>query len=219
MKLEVPEPLPIPWLCKTVESAASGVEILDDGRVHCWIEHEIVRGVTPEMLVWWFSHLEGDVEIGGAKYDRYRVWHPRDHLFAEYAKRNTDGSVGVGSVIHLAEMFGANPRYLIHIYTEIKKLDETGYIHEPRIHGLRLAEMKYGFERAGAGTKYRNSLTFGVQGRLGRILNPLLRRLFFDEQRGRAWIKHNVEEVGNFEFFLPQLFAAENKEKGIQAAV
>lgn len=24
---------------------------------------------------------------------------------------------------------------------------------------------------------------------------------------GRAWIKHNIEEVGNFEAFLPQLYS------------
>ena len=218
MKLELPEPLPIPWLCKPVESASSGVKILDDGRVYCWIEHEVIKNVTPEMLVWWFSHLEGDVEIGGVKYNRYRVWHPRDHLFAEYAKRNADGSVGVGSVIHLAEMFDADPKYLIHIYTEIKKLDETGYIHQPRVHGLRLAEMEYAFERVGGGTMYRNSLTIGFPGGLGRILNPLVRRFFFDERRGAAWLKHNIEEVGNFEFFLPALYAAENKKTSAQLA-
>ena len=212
MKLELPEPLPIPWLCKPVESAASSMEILADGRIYCRIEHEIVRNVTPEMLVWWFSHLEGDVEINGVKYNRYRVWHPRDHLFAEYAKRNSDGTVGVGSVIHLAEMFDANPKYLIHIFTEIKKLDETGYIHHPRIHGLRLAEMEYSFEAVPEGTKYRNSLTFGVKGKLGRIINPVLRKFFFDEKRGIAWLKHNIEEVGNFESFLPELFEAENRK-------
>jgi hypothetical protein len=27
-------------------------------------------------------------------------------------------------------------------------------------------------------------------------------------QAGRAWLKHNVEEVGNLEFFLPALYAA-----------
>jgi len=217
MKLEIPEPLPIEWLRKPVESALSGVEILGDGRVHCWIEHEVVRGVTPEMLVWWFSHLEGDVEIDGQKYNRYRVWHPRDHLFAEYAKRGADGRVGVGSVIHLAEVFDGNPQYLIHIFTEIKKLDETGYEHHPRLHGFRLAEMKYAFEPAPDGTKYRNSLTIGVKGPLGRVINPLLRRFFFDEKRGRAWLKHNIEEVGNFEFFLPKLFNAENKKIRAQA--
>lgn len=217
MKFEIPEPLPVRWLCKPVESALSGMEILDDGRVYCWIDHEIVRNVTPEMLVWWFSHLEGSVEIDGVSYNRYRVWHPRDHLFAEYAKRNADGTVGVGSIIHLAEMFDANPKYLIHIYTEIKKLDQTGYVHHPRIHGLKLAEMKYSFERVAGGTKYSNSLTFGFKGIVGRLFNPLLRRFFFDEKRGQAWLKHNIEEVGNFEFFLPKLFAAENRKVRVRA--
>jgi hypothetical protein len=31
----------------------------------------------------------------------------------------------------------------------------------------------------------------------------------FDEARGRAWITHNIEEVGNFETFLPKLYAVE----------
>jgi len=103
----------------------SGVEVLNDGRVYCWIRHDVVRGVTPEMLVWWFKNLEGTVMIDGIAYDRYRVWHPRDHLFAKYARKSADGTVGVGSVIHLAEMLDARPDYLVHIYTEITKLDET----------------------------------------------------------------------------------------------
>lgn len=217
MKFAKPEPLPIPWLCKPVESANAGIKILYDGRIHCRIEHETVRGVTPQMLVWWFSHLEGDIEIGGVRYNRYRVWHPRDHLFAEYARRNPDGTVGVGSVIHLAEMFDANPRYLIHIFTEIVKLDETGYEHHPRIHGLQLAEMKYSFEAVAGGTRYSNSLTIGFKGIWGKIFNPLIRRFIFDEKRGHAWIKHNIEEVGNFEFFLPALYESETKKARAQA--
>ena len=204
---DIPEPLPIDWICKPLNSARSGVEVLPDGRIYCWIEHETIKGVSPEMLVWWFKHLEGELEVNGVKYDRYRVWHPRDHLFAEYAKPNDDGAVGVGSVIHLAEMLGANPEYLVHIFTEITKLDETGFIHQPRIHGLKLAEMKYDFETADGGTKYTNSLTVGLKGVFSRVVNPLIRRLVFDEARGRAWLKHNIQEVGNFEFFLPRLFA------------
>ena len=210
MKLTKPSPLPIDWIRKPVSSARSGMETLDDGRLRCWIEHEKIRGVTPAMLVWWFRNLEGTVEIDGVRHDRYRVWHPEDHLFAEYVKKGADGEVGVGSVIHLAEMLNGRPEYLVHIRTEITKLDETGYVHLPRIHGLRLAEMEYSFEPAGGGTIYKNSLTIGFKGRSGKIVNPLVRRLFFDEERGRAWIRHNIEEVGNFEFFLPKLYAAEN---------
>ena len=213
MKLTPPKPLPIDWICKPVSSALSGMEKLPDGRLRCWIRHETVRGVTPKILVWWFKNLEGEIEIDGVSYNRYRVWHPEDHLFAQYAKRNEDGTVGVGSVIHLAEMLNGRKEYLVHIRTEITKLDETGYIHQPRIHGLRLAEMEYEFEPVYGGTRYTNSLTFGIKGMLGRILNPILCRLFFDEAHGKAWIRHNVEEVGNFEYFLADLYRSENPEK------
>jgi hypothetical protein len=213
MKFTPPDPLPIQWVRKTVSSSRSGIDTLPDGRLRCWIEHETVHGVTPKMLVWWFKNLEGEVEIDGVRYNRYRVWHPIDHLFAEYSRRGPDGTIGVGSVIHLAEMLNGRPDYLVHIHTEIKKLDETGYIHEPRIHNVRLARMDYEFEAVEGGTRYVNSLTFGIEGRIGKVLNPLIRRFFFDEERGRAWIRHNVEEVGNFEFFLPELYERENPEE------
>lgn len=196
-----------------MNSARSGMETLPDGRLRCWINHETLRGVTPKMLVWWFKSLEGVVEIDGVRYNRYRVWHPVDHLFAEYVKLNKDGTVGVGSVIHLAEMLNGRPEYLLQIRTEITKLDETGYIHQPRNRGVRLAEIEYEFELVEGGTMYRNILTFGIKGKLGRLLNPLLRRLFFDEEHGRAWIRHNFEEVGNFESFLPALYRSENPEE------
>lgn len=209
MNLQLPDPLPIKWNRKSLGSADSGVQIMRDGRLRCWIEHEVVKDVTPEMLVWWFKHLEGTIELDGVAHNRYRVWHPVDHLFAEYEKRNDDGTVGVGSVIHLAEMLGGNPEYLVHISTTIIKLDETGYIHQPRIHGLKLAEMRYTFERVHNGTKYVNSLTVGAKGILGRLINPLIRKFFFDKKRGEAWIRHNIEEVGNFESFLPELYSEE----------
>jgi hypothetical protein len=209
MKRQPPEPLDIPWTCKPVESARSGVEVLADGRLHCWIEHDLLRGITPSMLVWWFKHLEGDITYAGRRLNRYRVWHPRDHIAVEYSRRNPDGSVGVGCVIHLTEMLGANPDYLIDVHTEIVKLDEEGFAHRPRFHGLRLARMDYEFQVTDGGTCYRNSLTVGATGAAGRVLNPLIRKLLFTEARGRAWVKHNIEEVGNFEAFLPQLYAAE----------
>ena len=211
MKRQAPQPLNIPWTCKSVETARSGFEILADGRTHCWIEHEVIRGVTPQMLVWWFKHLEGDVVCAGQRLNRYRVWHPRDHIAIEYSRRNSDGSIGVGCEIHITEMLGANADYLIDTYTEIVKLDEQGFAHRPRFHGLQLAQMDYEFGETAAGAVYRNSLTVGARGIVGKLLNPLIRAFLFDEARGRAWIKHNVEEVGNFESFLPSLYAAENR--------
>lgn len=209
MRTEAPEPLPIDWIKKPVESARSGVDVLPDGRIHCWIEHDTIRGVTPQMLAWWFRHLEGTVEVDGVKFTRYKVWHPVDHVAVEYAKKLPDGSVGPGAVLHITEMFGGRPEYLVDVFSEIKKLDETGFEHHPRLHGLNAVVMSYEFEPAADGTRYVNSLTVGFRGVLGKVLNPLIRRFMFDPERGAAWVKHNIEEVGNFELFLPRLYAAE----------
>jgi DAPG hydrolase PhiG domain len=178
-----PAPLNIPWTCKPVDSARSGVDILDDGRVYCWIEHQLIRGVTPKMLVWWFKNVDGDMIYDGRRLPRYRVWHPRDHVSIEFSRRNPDGSTGVGSVIHITEILGGNPNYLVDVHTEVVKLETD------------------------EGTLYYNSLTVGARGVLGHIINPLLRRFAFDESHGHAWVKHNIEEVGNFESFLSELYA------------
>jgi hypothetical protein len=37
-------------------------------------------------------------------------------------------------------------------------------------------------------------------------LNRTLGRRLFSEEMGRAWLTHNVEEVGNFQYFLPALY-------------
>jgi hypothetical protein len=198
-----------------MESARSGFRILADGRIHCWIEHDIIRGVTPRMLVWWFTHLEGDLLYEGRWLNRYRVWHPRDHLAIEYSRRNPDGSIGIGCEIHLTEMLGANPDYLVDVHTEIIRLDEGGFAHRPLFHGLRLAQMDYEFKEIDGGTVYKNSLTVGAKGLVGKLVNWVIRTFVFDEARGHAWIKHNIEEVGNFESFLPELYAIEGGSEAL----
>lgn len=69
--------------------------------------------------------------------------------------------------------------------------------------------MDYFFEPVADGGRYRNSLTVGVPGIWAVPVKALLRRFVFDEARGHAWIRHNIEEVGNFEAFLPSPYAAE----------
>jgi hypothetical protein len=199
----------VAWVGKSIDSAHWGVETLPDGRVHCWIAHELVKGVTPTMLVWWFTHLEGVMSYEARRVKRYRVWHPRDHIAVRYAKLNDRGEVGPGAVLHIREMFGGDPRNTIDSLSRIERLDEGGFEHRPQLHGIPVAHMAYSFEAVNGGTLYRNSLTVGFTGWLGRVLNPLIRVFKFDAARGRAWVKHNAEEVGQFEEFLPELYAAE----------
>ncbi len=204
----VPSPVPLPWGLKPLGSAQYGADVLPDGRSRFWIRHEVVRGVTPRMLAWWFANLEGDVVVQGRRINRYRLWHPYDHVHASYLRRRPDGSIGPGAVIRLKEVLGGNPRFVVDITTEIEKLDEEGYIHNPMLHGIRgLARMEYRFTRVPGGTLYENCLLFGVAG--ARWLQPVVERLAFPPGKGETWLRHNIEEVGMFENFLPALYRAE----------
>src|SRR5690554_3541124 len=96
---DLPPPLELGRPLKPLASARTGREMLADGRVRYWIRHEVLHGVTPAMLLWWFGHMEGEIEVGGRLYPRYRVWHPRDHIRVGYPRRRPDGTIGPGAAI------------------------------------------------------------------------------------------------------------------------
>jgi hypothetical protein len=205
-----PEPWPTPYTLKGLGSARYGAETLDDGRRSYWIEHDIVRGVTPRMLAWWFANLEGDIVIAGRRVNRYRAWHPYDHVHASYARRLPDGSVGPGAAICLREFLNGDPRYPVATVTTIEKLDEQGFIHNPQLHGIQgLVRMEYTFEQVPDGTRYVNRLLIGGSHGWRRRVTPWLQRFGFPEARGLAWLRHNIEEVGLFEHILPPLYRHE----------
>ena len=206
----LPVPLALPFALKPVSSAESGAEKLPDGRTRYWIRHDIVRGVIPAMLVWWFQNLEGTIDFAGHTFNRYRFWHPGDHVHASYARRRPDGTIGPGAQIRLIEVLGRDPRYVVDTTTHIERLDEGGYIHNPELHGRTgLVRMEYRFEPTPTGTFYENSLTIGSPAAWYGLIRPLVTRFGFTPEQGQAWLRHNIEEVGMFENFLPGLYKAE----------
>ena len=213
-RAEPAEPALVPWPMKPMSTARCGATELPDGRACYWIRHEVIKGVTPRMLHWWFTHLEGDVEVNGRRINRYRAWHPHDHVHASYARRLPDGSVGPGAQIRLREYLGGNRAYEVNVVSDIEKLDEQGFIHNPRVHGIPgLARMEYTFKAVAGGTQYDNCLIIGGSKGLQRLATPLMRRFGFDHARGIAWLRHNIEEVGLFEHFLPGLYLRETGRK------
>ncbi|TGL56408.1 hypothetical protein EHQ58_17445 [Leptospira ognonensis] len=204
--------LNISWLPKKVSSARSGREVLNDGRVKYWIQHDPLKGVTTEMLVWWFKHLEGDIHFQGNTFNRYHVWHPEDHVHVSYEKRLPDGTVGKGAILRIVEYLGRQKKYIVNVISPIEKLDDSGFIHNPRLYGfLPIARMEYSFKNIQNGTLYENCLIVGWKGFSFKLLRPLFEFLFFDRKHGLAWIKHNIEEVGQFENFLPELYLKEKE--------
>lgn len=201
-------PLSIAWTRKPVASARTEVRKLDDGRIRLSIIHDVIKGVTPEMLVWWFKNIEGEVEIEGCRLNRYRVWHPIDHIHYRVAKRCADGSIGPGAIFHIVEAFSGRRDWLVDGMTRVDRLDLDGFHHTPMRLGVPFGEASYRWSAVPGGTRYENSLTAGpIWPLFGRVLVPLLRRTMFPDDKAVAWLTHNVEEVGNFESFLPRLFA------------
>jgi hypothetical protein len=207
-----PLPIAVPWTMKSLSTAETKVERLADGRLRFSIRHEILAGVAPAMLVWWFNNMNGTLRIGEVDVPRYRVWHPRDHVALTYLRPGLDGrNFSTGARIHIQEFFGADPRYRVDVVDDVGFLDETGFNHSLSVAGRRVASMDYTFTPVAGGTRYENSLTVGVDrpALLRLLVNQAIRPWVFPEHMGRAWLKHNVEEVGNFQFFLPALYAAE----------
>ncbi len=208
---DLPPPIEIPWTMKPLESAETSTERLPDGRMRWSIVHDILHGVTPQMLVWWFKHMDGDVEIAGTSIPRYRAWHPRDHVALTYVRKADDGSnMGPGSQMRIQEYFARNPEWYVDIVDDVIQLDERGFIHVHEVAGIEVARMEYTFERTPAGTLYRNCLVAGMTAPILRApFNALIRPRLLSDAMGHAWLTHNVEEVGNLEHFLPELFEAE----------
>jgi hypothetical protein len=194
---------------KAVASAESWVQHLPDGRVQYGIKHDLIRGVTPKMIVWYLNHMTDGVEYGGATIQRYRLWHPRDHILLEYLKPAANGdSFGAGAQVHIREAFQADPSYKMSIKANVEFLDETGFAHFETMAGLKVARVDYTFEETPEGTRYQDVLTVGLaeNSALSRLFNRTVAPLVFPEEKGLAWIQHNIEEVGNFEFFLPEMY-------------
>lgn len=197
------------WKMKTLDSAKTEFVIDENNVFHLTIRHDLIRGVTPKMLDWWFRNIGGEMTYQGKKYSRYLVWHPIDHIHWHLAKNfRKDGSVGVGSYFRIVEAFGGDLKQLVDSTEEVTKLDETGIKLERRIFGDPIFSLEHKFLAVGNdSTQYDSKMIVGSDSFFGRfVFNPLIRPKIFTEQMGRSWLKHNIEEVGNFEFFLPQLY-------------
>jgi len=203
-RLSLPEPLDVPWIMKPLDSAESDVQHLDDGRLRLVLRHDVLCGITPDMVRWWFQHIGGDMRLAGKQVPRYRVWHPRDHVSWRLVRAG-GAQIGPGAIFHIQECFGRDPRWALDTRLHVTRLDDGGFATRPSMHGLRLAQMTYRFTEVTGGTRYENDLTLGLTG--ARWFNTAVLPRVFPEERGRAWLVHNVEEVGNLEYFLPDLIA------------
>ncbi|MBI4562015.1 MAG: hypothetical protein HY724_08210, partial [Candidatus Rokubacteria bacterium] len=146
-------PRPIPWTMKPLSSAKTWERTLADGRLELRIQHDLIHGVTPRMLRWWYGNIEGEMELGEKTYPRYLIWHPIDHVHYRVVRRLPDGNVGVGARFHVVEALGGDPRYLIDVVLHVRQLDEGGIAVEVPAAGRAVMRLQGQFVPEEGGTR------------------------------------------------------------------
>lgn len=207
-RLPVPPPRTLPWPLKPLSSAETALGYDERGRMVMTIAHQLLAGLTPEMVEWWFRNIGGEMEVEGRVLERYLVWHPFDHIRWELANSLPDGRVGVGSQFRIVEAFAADPQFYVDIVDTVIRLDASGITLVNRaVAGIEITRLNHDFIAVEGGTLYRSTLSVGIGvPLLCRAVNPLIHRFVFPEAMGRAWLRHNVEEVGLLEHMLPRLY-------------
>jgi len=205
-------PRQIDWTMRALDTARTSVGKLEDGRVELVIEHARLEGVTPAMLHWWFQTASEDMEWKGSIIPRYHVWHPVDHIQLEVVRRAADGTVGPGSRFHIVEAFGGDLANLVDRVVDVPRLDAGGITLEVRLLGRAIMRLAHTFTATEGGTGYHSRMLLGAES--GLVMKPLshaIRDRVLSDDKARAWLLHNVEEVGNLPHFLPSLYEARGR--------
>jgi len=195
---------PVLYPLRPVGTATVRVTTGPHHRRRVTIDHRPLAGVTPTMVLDWFTHLDGTMLYGGEIVDRYLAWHPIDHIRWELARPAAGGGAAEGARFRIVEAFGARPEFRVDVIDRVEKLDETGIRLVTRVAGVMTIQLEHTWSAGSDGTHYVSVLDLGARTPLFAPVNRILCRRFPDDMV-RAWIRHNIEEVGQLEHLLPQL--------------
>jgi hypothetical protein len=208
-RLPLPAPRKLPWALKPLDSARTSLGYDARGRMVMHIDHDVLRGLTPAMVAWWFGHIAGDLVVGGERLNKYLAWHPFDHIYWELVAPGPDGGASAGAKFRIVEAFGRNPHFYIDVIDTVTRLDATGFTAVSFKAGLHVSTLNHDFAAVAGGTQYVSTLTIGIAvPGLCTVINPLIHRMLFPEVMGRAWLRHNIEEVGLLEHLIPVIYPA-----------
>jgi hypothetical protein len=87
-RLPLPAPRELAWPLKLLESAQTSLTYDEFGRMVMRIQHDVLKGISPGMVAWWFGHIGGEME--GKRLNRYLVWH-QDHTGSLPKRSQTGG--------------------------------------------------------------------------------------------------------------------------------
>lgn len=101
--------LPVLYPLRSVDTATVRFTKAPHHRRRVTIDHRMLPGVTPEMLLDWFTHIGGTMSYGGEIVPRYLAWHPLDHIHWDLASEAPGGGAGEGARFHIVEALAPDP--------------------------------------------------------------------------------------------------------------
>ena len=205
--LPIPPARPVLYPLRAPDTARTSIERFPGHRLRATIDHQPLPGLTPDMLLWWFSHIGGTVTYAGRVLPRYLAWHPVDHIHWELARPDAHGGTGEGARFRIVEAFGADPHMYVDSTETVEKLDRTGIRLVRRVAGVQILQLEHTWSQGAGRTHYVSVLDVGARGRAFAPVNRYLTQRRFPEAMLAAWIVHNIEEVGVLEHLLPRLLA------------
>jgi hypothetical protein len=201
-------PRPHFWDYPKLEEATYSSEILSDGKLLIQIRHPLLKGVTPEMISWWYKNLaSGKYSIQGVKYEFYHLFHLTEHGKTTVVKAATDGSAGMGkgATIYRQERFG---KFLSKGYGRVEEFSQNGFVVTPIMGPLDLGRIEHQFISKEKGTYYTVRTVLGSDlPIIGSVINFYIRNCPFRPEIVQEWIRHQVEEVGSLVNYLPQIYS------------
>jgi len=203
-------PRSLPWAVPDYRPAHATHRVLPDGRLRIEITHLPLTGIRPEMLAWWYRKLPiSTVDIGGVRYPFYHVFHPTEHgrIWVVEPAQDGQSGMGVGALVEREEWFGP---FDSKGAGRVTRLNAAGMTVIPEVAGLQFGEIEHIFEPTPTGTRYRVVSTIGVKWPLvGGVVNMIIRHAMYPEAMLRQWERHQIEEVGMLQHFLPALYASQ----------
>ena len=204
-KLPIPPARPVAHRLRAEDTARTTIQDLPGHRRRVTIDHRPLAGVSPAMVLWWFRHIGDPLTYAGTTMPGYQAWHPLDHIHWELVRAAPGGGAGKGARFRIVEAFGRRPEYYVDTVDTVEKLDETGIRLVRRLFGAPILQLEHTWSECRDGTHYVSVLDTGARARVLTPVNRYLTRHRFPLDMVRAWVRHNIEEVGHLEQLLPGL--------------
>ena len=197
------------WKLKSVESARTTFQKLPTGQYELTIKHDIIKNVSKDMVIWWFRKFPTlKVTVRGNEYPAYHLWHPYDHISAVQLTGSKNDGMKEGDFLEIHEAFQRNMKFELHDKAKVGYFREDGFGLEVKKGPFEVGKLRHTFRDVEGGLEYNSHMLAGVKSGLMRTLvNSRVLPRIMSEEKLEAWFTHNVEEVGCFENFLPDLFA------------